>query len=187
MSLPNVVVGIATHACEPEHFSAGLCCVFFLLCKVPSLILFTCPGHSLPHFTEREAEAPRGTVSPDSQTSTISALPLDMKGRRWAGLGCWEGFIQGTETLGWLTVGGSPEASTKVFGPLIYSWKNCPLTLCHVPGTVWVLSTENHSEPSTALSTSFLVIHVTLTEGPWGWFQFTDVGTKAQRGQRTCP
>ena len=120
VGLPNVV-GIATHVCEPERFPAGLCCVFFLLCKVSSLILVTCPGHSLPHFTEREAEAPRGTVSPDSQTSTISALPLDVKGRKWAGLGCWEGFIPGPETLGWLTVGGSPEASTKVFGPLIYS------------------------------------------------------------------
>ena len=42
--------------------------------------------------------------------------------------------------------------------------RNLPLTVCHVPGTVWVLSTEYHSVPSIALSTSHLVIHVTLTK-----------------------
>ena len=51
--------------------------------QVFSLILLTCPRHSLPHFTEREAEAPRGTVSPDPQTRTISALEGREVGRSW--------------------------------------------------------------------------------------------------------
>ena len=50
-----------------------------------------------------------------------------------------------------------------------------------------MLSTENQSEPSSALSTSRLVTHATLEEGLCGWFQSTDVGTEAQRSQGTCP
>lgn len=90
--LQSDVVGIASAiagVCKPKHFPAGLCCVFFLLCKWPvpkhcSPVL----GPLLPHFTDREAEAPREAVSPNSETSTVSALPLDMSSRRWAGLGC---------------------------------------------------------------------------------------------------